>query len=72
MPPTAGRCSEPTAAGRKLYQTIRADLVAEEFAMIEHMKPEVLEASLDLLRQLTRAAQARCGVASTCAVEFEP
>ncbi|QYJ24681.1 MarR family transcriptional regulator [Achromobacter sp. ES-001] len=63
---------EPTAAGRKLYQTIRADLVAEEFAMIEHMKPEVLEASLDLLRQLTRAAQARCGVASTCAVEFEP
>lgn len=63
---------EPTAAGRKLYQTIRADLVAEEFAMIEHMKPEVLEASLDLLQQLTRAAQARCGVASTCAVEFEP
>lgn len=63
---------EPTAAGRKLYQTIRADLVAEEFAMIEHMKPEVLEASLDLLRQLTRAAQARCDVALTCAVESEP
>lgn len=63
---------EPTVAGRKLYQTIRADLVAEEFAMIEHMKPEVLEASLDLLRQLTRAAQARCSVALTCAVESEP
>ena len=63
---------EPTAAGHQLYQTIRADLVAEEFAMIENMQPEVLDASLTLLRQLTRAAQARCGVASTCAPDPQP
>lgn len=63
---------EPTSEGRKLYQTIRADLVAEESAMIEHLEPEVLDAALNLLHQLTRAAQARCGVASTCMPESLP
>ena len=55
----------PTAKGRALDQTIRADLVAEEAAMIEHMPPEVLDGALDLLGQLTRAAQARCGAEAT-------
>lgn len=55
----------PTAKGRALYQTIRADLVAEEAAMIEHMPPEVLDGALDLLGQLTCAAQARCGAEAT-------
>ncbi len=63
---------EPTVAGRKLYQTIRADLVAEEAGMIEGMAPEVLDASLKLLRQLTRAAQARCGVTTTGEQETKP
>ncbi|CUJ86005.1 Uncharacterized HTH-type transcriptional regulator yusO [Achromobacter sp. 2789STDY5608615] len=63
---------QPTPAGRTLYQTIRADLVTEELAMIKDMDPAVLDASLDLLRQLTRAAQARCGVAGGHAIESEP
>ncbi|TAL77093.1 MAG: MarR family transcriptional regulator [Burkholderiaceae bacterium] len=51
---------QSTASGQALYSAIRADLIAEERAMIEGLSPEVRQASLMLLRQLARAAQARC------------
>ena len=52
---------QSTDSGQELYRAIRSDLVAEERAMIEGLSPEVRQASLMLLRQLTRAAEARCG-----------
>ncbi|TEA79309.1 MarR family winged helix-turn-helix transcriptional regulator [Allopusillimonas ginsengisoli] len=52
---------QATAAGQELYKTIRSDLIAEERAMIEGLSPEVRQASLALLRRLTRAAEARYG-----------
>lgn len=52
---------QPTQSGQKLYRAIRSDLIAEERGMIEHLAPEVRHASLMLIRQLARAAQARCG-----------
>lgn len=53
---------QSTESGQGLYRAIRADLIAEERAMIESLAPEVRQASLKLLRQLARAAEARCGV----------
>lgn len=53
---------QSTESGRELYRAIRSDLIAEERAMIENLAPEVRLASLTLLRQLARAAEARCGV----------
>ncbi len=52
---------QATVAGQELYTTIRSDLIAEERAMIESLSPEVRQASLVLLRRLTRAAEARYG-----------
>lgn len=52
---------QSTAAGKELYRAIRSDLVAEERTMIESLSPEVRQASLTLIRQLARAAEARCG-----------
>jgi len=52
---------QATVAGQELYKTIRSDLIAEERAMIEGLSPEVRQASLALLRRLTRAAEARYG-----------
>lgn len=55
-----------TEAGTNLYERIRADLIAEEKAMISGMAPEVRQGALVLLRQLARAAEVRCGLASDC------
>ncbi|CEG54602.1 MarR family transcriptional regulator [Stutzerimonas xanthomarina] len=57
---------QATEAGTKLYEQIRADLIAEEQAMISCMAPELRQGALVLLRQLTRAAEVRCGLASDC------
>ncbi|WP_312958776.1 MarR family winged helix-turn-helix transcriptional regulator [Stutzerimonas nitrititolerans] len=57
---------QATEAGTKLYEQIRADLIAEEQAMISGMTPEVRQGALVLLRQLTRAAEIRCGLATDC------
>lgn len=53
---------QSTESGLELYQVIRADLIAEERAMIETLAPELRQASLTLLRQLARAAEERYGV----------
>jgi MarR family 2-MHQ and catechol resistance regulon transcriptional repressor len=50
-----------SAAGRRLYQRIRKDLVAEERALIADFDPEVREAAARLIRRLARAAEARSG-----------
>jgi hypothetical protein len=47
--------------GEALYQTIRADLIDEERAMLEGLTPDMRQAALTLIRQLTQAAQRRCG-----------
>ncbi|WP_442110819.1 MarR family winged helix-turn-helix transcriptional regulator [Pseudomonas sp. NUPR-001] len=57
---------QATDAGADLYERIRADLIAEEKAMINSMAPEVRQGALTLLRQLTRAAEIRCGLANDC------
>jgi len=57
---------QATDAGDELYQKIRADLIAEERAMIEDMRPEVRQGALSLLKQITRATEVRCGLVSDC------
>ena len=55
---------QATSRGRALYQNIRAELIAEERALIAGLSPETRQATLHLLRQLTQAARVRCGVIS--------
>ncbi|WP_134587553.1 MarR family winged helix-turn-helix transcriptional regulator [Pseudomonas aeruginosa] len=57
---------QATEAGADLYERIRADLIAEEKEMISGMPAEVRQGALTLLRQLTRAAEIRCGLVSEC------
>jgi DNA-binding MarR family transcriptional regulator len=57
---------QATVAGLELYEKIRADLIAEERAMIERLSPEARQGALSLLRQITRATEMRCGLASNC------
>lgn len=57
---------QATDAGRELYATIRADLIAEERAMIENLSAEARQGALSLLRQITRATEIRCGLVSEC------
>lgn len=57
---------QATDAGRELYEKIRADLIAEERGMIENLSAEARQGALSLLRQITRATEIRCGLASDC------
>ncbi|APV41840.1 MarR family transcriptional regulator [Pseudomonas frederiksbergensis] len=57
---------QATDAGRELYEKIRADLIAEERAMIENLSAEARQGALSLLRQITRATEIRCGLVSEC------
>lgn len=57
---------QATDAGRELYEKIRADLIAEERAMIKNLSAEARQGALSLLRQITRATEIRCGLASEC------
>ena len=51
-----------TAAGRRLHERIRDDLVAEQAAMIEDFGPEVRRGAVVLLQRLTASAAARSGL----------
>jgi DNA-binding MarR family transcriptional regulator len=53
-----------TAAGRRLYERIRADLVAEAKGLLEDFEPAVREGAARLILRLARAAAARSGVAA--------
>lgn len=55
---------QATQAGRELYEKIRGDLIAEERAMIENLSVEARQGALSVLRQITRATEARCGLKS--------
>lgn len=57
---------QATEAGRELYEKIRADLIAEERAMIENLSAEARQGALSLLRQITRATEIRCGLVNEC------
>jgi MarR family 2-MHQ and catechol resistance regulon transcriptional repressor len=57
---------QATDSGRELYEKIRADLIAEERAMIENLSAEARQGALSLLRQITRATEIRCGLVSEC------
>ena len=57
---------QATDAGHELYAKIRADLIAEERAMIETFSAEARQGALSLLRQITRATEIRCGLVSEC------
>jgi len=55
---------QATSCGQALYQKIRAELIAEERALIAMLSPETRQATLQLLHQLTQAARIRCGMVS--------
>ncbi|MBM3108075.1 MarR family transcriptional regulator [Pseudomonas sp. V1] len=57
---------QATDAGRELYEKIRADLIAEERAMIENLSAEARQGALSLLRRITRATEIRCGLVNEC------
>lgn len=50
-----------TPAGEALYHTIHQDLIMEEALLIKDMSPDVIDRTLTLIRQLTKAARARLG-----------
>jgi DNA-binding MarR family transcriptional regulator len=52
-----------TAAGRRLHDRIRKDLIAESKKLMEDVEPEVREGAALLIRRLARSAAARSGVA---------
>ena len=64
----SGLCSlTATAAGVALHQQIRAELIAQEQQLIAHLSPEVRQASIEVLRALTRQVKQRCELpASAC------
>jgi MarR family 2-MHQ and catechol resistance regulon transcriptional repressor len=49
-----------TPAGEALYHTIHQDLIMEAL-LIKDMSPDVIDGTLTLIRQLTKAARARLG-----------
>ena len=51
-----------TAAGRKLHDRIRGELIGEAKTLLEDFEPEVREGAARLILRLARAAAARSGV----------
>jgi MarR family transcriptional regulator, 2-MHQ and catechol-resistance regulon repressor len=51
-------------AGRRLYERIRTDLVAETRGLLEDFEPEVRKGAARLILRLARAAAVRSGVAA--------
>jgi len=58
-----------TAAGRRLHDRIRRDLVHEEKLLLEDFEPEVREAAARLIFRLARAAASRAGVGTAQACD---
>jgi MarR family transcriptional regulator, 2-MHQ and catechol-resistance regulon repressor len=50
---------QATAAGRRLYQRITADLVEQQMHLLQDLEPEVREGVVRVIRGLTRAADSR-------------
>lgn len=51
----------PTAAGRRLHDLIRRELLAESLELLRDFPPGVRQAAARLLARLTRAAERRSG-----------
>ena len=51
-----------TPAGRRLRERIRAEMVAEQAAMIEDLGPAVRQGAVVLLQRLSASAAARSGL----------
>ncbi len=68
--PTDGRAVlvRPTAAGERLYELIRKDLIEEEKALLRDFEPRVRKAAAQIMARLARAAEARSclGAGSGC------
>jgi len=59
---------QATAAGRRLYEKIRRDLVLEETRLLADFEPAARVAAAKILARLARAAEARSGLtARSCA-----
>ena len=71
--PTDGRAVllSISAAGRKLYETIRQDLLEEERQLLKDFEPEVRVAAARIMARLARAAEVRSGLTARagCCVE---
>ncbi len=48
-----------TSEGRKLYEQINSELIAQQIDLIRDLDPGVCTAATEILKRLTRAAQAR-------------
>lgn len=48
-----------TSDGRKLYERINSELIAQQIDLIRDLDPEVCTAATEILRRLARAAQSR-------------
>lgn len=48
-----------TPDGRKLYERINSELIAQQIDLIRDLDPEVCTAATEILRRLARAAQSR-------------
>ncbi|HXT22697.1 MAG TPA: MarR family transcriptional regulator, partial [Thermoanaerobaculia bacterium] len=68
--PEDGRAVQltPTRAGRRLYETIDAELLGEVRGVVAGFAPEVRQSMTDMLHRLVRAAGARLapGGAACC------
>jgi len=62
--PTDGRAVlvRPTAAGERLYEMIRKDLIEEEKALLRDFEPRVRKAAAEIMARLARAAEVRSGL----------
>jgi MarR family 2-MHQ and catechol resistance regulon transcriptional repressor len=67
--PTDGRAVlvRPTAAGERLYEMIRKDLIEEEKALLRDFEPRVRKAAAEIMARLARAAEVRSGLGASAA-----
>jgi DNA-binding MarR family transcriptional regulator len=56
----------PTAAGRRLYDRITDDLVAQQEQLLQDLAPGLREDVIDVVRKLARAADARFRSGVSC------
>ena len=58
---TDGRATalHPTASGRRLYERITGDLVAQQKQLLQDLDPDIREGVVSVIRRLARAADSR-------------
>jgi DNA-binding MarR family transcriptional regulator len=61
----------PTRSGRQLLQRIKADLVEQQKFLVKDIEPEVRAGVIEVVRRLTRAAEARFACGGTESIETQ-